>query len=79
MSKIKKEKLILAIGKAFKELRINKGYSSYENFANDYQIDRKQYWRIENGNNLTVSSIFKILEIHKMKLSDFFVEVEKKL
>lgn len=79
MAKTKKEKLIFAIGEAFKELRIKKGYSSYENFANDYQIDRKQYWRLENGSNLTVASLFKIVEIHKIKLSDFFNDVEKKL
>lgn len=79
MAKTKIEKLTLAVGEVLKELRIKKGFSSYENFALEYNLDRKQYWRMETGSNLTISSLHKILEIHNLNASDFFKAVEKKL
>ena len=73
------DKFLRAIGNCLKELRIKKGYTSYENFALDNDIDRKQYWCLESGNNFTLNSLYKILQIHKIKPSDFFKEVEKKI
>lgn len=60
------------IGARIKALRIEAGYTSYENFALENEIDRKQYWRAENGANLTVNSLTKILNVHKINLEDFF-------
>ncbi len=68
----KKEDYIQNIALKLKQMRINAGYSSYENFANAKDIDRKQYWRIENGSNITISTLVKILKLHKMSLNDFF-------
>ena len=62
------------IGKKIKAIRIAKGYTSYENFALENDIDRKQYWRIENGQNLTLKSLIKILDIHGLSLKKFFNE-----
>jgi transcriptional regulator with XRE-family HTH domain len=66
------EKASKEIGEKLKALRISKKYTSYENFALENNIDRKQYWRIENGHNLTLKSLIKILDIHKMTLKEFF-------
>lgn len=66
------DNLLIEIGKKIKEMRINSGYKSYENFAYDYDLDRKQYWRIENGTNITMNTLIKILKIHKTALQDFF-------
>ena len=60
------------IGEKLKAIRIAKGFTSYENFALENNIDRKQYWRIENGHNLTLKSLIKILDIHKISLKKFF-------
>lgn len=60
------------IAKRIKELRISAGYSSYEVFALENDLDRKQYWRAESGVNLTLNSIIKILNIHKITLEEFF-------
>lgn len=57
-----------------KELRLKKGYTSYENFALDNNLDRKQYWRIENGANITIKTLIKILTIHNITICDFFSE-----
>ena len=46
------------VAQRIKELRINAGYSSYEVFAHENDLDRKQYWRAENGVNLTLKSSF---------------------
>lgn len=58
-----------------KSLRIAAGYSSYETFAIQNDIDRKQYWRIEKGCNLTLRSIVVIANCHKITLEDFFKEL----
>ncbi|MFM9840547.1 MAG: hypothetical protein ACKVOQ_19925 [Cyclobacteriaceae bacterium] len=51
---------------------MNKGYKSYETFALDHEVDRKQYWRIENGSNITLATLLKVLKIHKISLKRFF-------
>ncbi len=61
------------IGEKIKELRINAGYSSYENFAWDNGINRMQYWKMEKGEtNFTMKSLLRILKVHNLELGDFF-------
>ena len=66
------EQSIKQIGNRLKELRLQSGYTSYETFALDNDLDRKQYWRMENGFNITVKSLIKILQIHQVSLKEFF-------
>ena len=66
---------ILKIARKIKELRIASGYKSAENFANDYDLNRVQYWRVENGANITLKTLLKILDIHKLSLGDFFSSI----
>lgn len=63
---------IKKVSERIKELRINSGYSSYETFAFDKEINRVQYWRMENGGNITLKTFFKILEIHGLTPEEFF-------
>jgi len=72
MNQVYIDKQLINISKKIKDLRIQKGYTSYENFALDNNIDRKQYWRVEDGTNITLKTLIKILEIHKISLRDFF-------
>ena len=68
---------IKLIAEKLQKLRKDKGYSSYENFAFDNEIPRMQYWRLENGTaNFTITSLIKVLEIHKMSLSEFFKDID---
>ncbi|MBN1184886.1 MAG: helix-turn-helix transcriptional regulator [Bacteroidales bacterium] len=60
------------IANRLKELRKQKGYTSYEDFAIENELDRKQYWRIENGSNITLKSFIKILDIHGISLNEFY-------
>jgi transcriptional regulator with XRE-family HTH domain len=59
-----------------KDLRKSRGCKSYETFALDHNLDRKQYWRVENGSNITLATLLKILDIHQISLQDFFSELE---
>lgn len=68
----KEDGVFSAIGDKIRELRLNAGYESYETFANDYELDRKQYWRVEAGANITIKSLMRILVIHKLSLREFF-------
>lgn len=55
-----------------RQLRKDAGYTSYENFAVQHGLDRKHYWRMESGQNVSLRSLFKILDIHKMTIQNFF-------
>lgn len=67
---------ILRIANKIKELRLKKGFTSHEQFAWEYNINRVQYWRIEKGSNITLSSLLRILDIHQVSLSDFFKDLD---
>ena len=68
------------IGARLTELRKQKGYSSHEDFAYDYELPRVQYWRIEKGKaNLTIRSLYRILAIHKLTVEEFFCQVYKEV
>lgn len=63
---------IKKVADRIKQLRLDCGYTSYETFAFDKDINRVQYWRIENGGNITLKTFFKILQIHKLTPEEFF-------
>jgi transcriptional regulator with XRE-family HTH domain len=68
------------IGERLAELRKEAGYTSYESFAYDHELPRMQYWRIEKGKvNLTIKSLLKILAIHKIGITDFFISNSTRL
>ncbi|KAB2915565.1 MAG: helix-turn-helix transcriptional regulator [Bacteroidetes bacterium] len=61
------------IAEKVKKLRIEKGYTSYRNFADEHEIEPKQYWKLEEGkSDFRISSLIRILEIHNIKLEEFF-------
>lgn len=66
------EQNIQKVAERIKQLRIDGGYTSYENFSFDNEINRVQYWRVEKGQNITMKTFFKILEIHKITPEEFF-------
>lgn len=67
------------IGKRLKELRIECGFSSYRKFADEYDIEPKQYWRLEEGkSDFRISSLIRVLEIHELSLQVFFKDLNSK-
>lgn len=65
---------LLKVGKRLKEIRIQKGFSNYENFAFSHELPRSQYGRYENGEDMRLSSLIKVLEAMDVTLEDFFNE-----
>lgn len=66
------------IGSKLTDLRKQKGYTSHEDFAYDYDLPRVQYWRIEKGKaNVTIRSLYRILSIHKLTVEEFFCHIHK--
>ncbi|NEM99458.1 helix-turn-helix transcriptional regulator [Pontibacter burrus] len=69
------QEVLEQIGIKLKEIRISKGYSSYEDFALEHGIARMQYWRLEAGkSNPTIKTLYRVLEIHQVSLQEFFSE-----
>lgn len=68
---LKKEQL-QKLADRIKDLRIKKGYTSYEYFAYDHNIPRAQYGRYEKGEDLKFSSLLKVLHGLDISLKDFF-------
>lgn len=67
------EKISAKVGQRIKELRLEAGYTSAEDFSNDNELNRVQYWRIESGTaNITLNTLLLVLEVHKISISDFF-------
>lgn len=60
------------LGQRIKELRIAKGYSSYEYFAYEHNISRAQFGRYEQGQDLRMSSLIKVVAAFEMTLEEFF-------
>ncbi|HBW81380.1 MAG TPA: transcriptional regulator [Sphingobacterium sp.] len=63
------------IGLRFKQIRKTMGYSSHENFAYDYNLDRAQYGKIEAGSsNMTLKVFIKHLNAIGYSFPEFFNE-----
>jgi len=60
------------LGKRFRQLRKDKGYTNYELFAFDNNILRAQYGRYEKGEELRFSSLIKVLKALNISLEEFF-------
>lgn len=60
------------IASSLKRLRIERGYSNYDNLAYDMGMSRSQYGAYENGQNLTLTTLMKILNHFNMTIFDFF-------
>ena len=63
------------IAQKLKQLRLDKGYSSYEAFAFDHELPRVGYGRHEQCTNLTLKSLLRLLDIHQVSLADFFADM----
>uniref|UniRef100_UPI0032176742 helix-turn-helix domain-containing protein n=1 Tax=uncultured Draconibacterium sp. TaxID=1573823 RepID=UPI0032176742 len=62
------------LGARLKQLRIERGYTNYEQFAFDHELPRAQYGRYEKGQDLRFSSLVKVLAAMEISLKDFFEE-----
>ncbi|MBS1595576.1 MAG: helix-turn-helix transcriptional regulator [Bacteroidetes bacterium] len=61
------------IGVRLKSLRKER-YTNYENFAYENDLNRVQYGRYENGNDMRMSTFLKILKALNVTPAEFFQE-----
>lgn len=66
------EMRIAELGKHIKNLRVNAGYTSYENFAIKHEINRMTYYRIEAGSNVNYATLLTVIDGLEMSVEDFF-------
>ena len=66
------QKTYTLIGEKLKELRIKAGYTSYEDFAMEFNLSRRHYWEVEKGRNINIKTLVNLLTIHRMSLHQFF-------
>jgi len=70
---IKLETELKKIGARVKKLRVEKGYSSYRQFADTFEFEPKSVWRIEEGqSDFKYSSLKRILDALDTTVDDFF-------
>ena len=68
------EKQLSNLGDRIKALRKARGYSNYEQFAYEHEINRSQYGRYENGEDLRFSSLLRVLKALDISVAEFFGE-----
>jgi hypothetical protein len=69
-------RILEVIGKKLIELRIKRGYTSHVTFAEDFDLPRVQYWRMEKGKaNFTLKSLRRVLAIHGLSFEQLFTEI----
>lgn len=61
-----------SLAKRLREVRKERGFSNYEQFAFENEIPRAQYGRYEKGHDLRFSSLIKVLKAMDISLKDFF-------
>lgn len=62
------------LGERIRSLRIEAGYSNYENFAFEHDLPRAQFGRYERGEDLRYSSLLKVCGALGITVKDFFSE-----
>jgi transcriptional regulator with XRE-family HTH domain len=60
------------LGNRIRQLRIEKGYTSYEYFAYENNISIAQFGRYEKGEDMRYSSLLKVAQSFNMTLEEFF-------
>ena len=72
--KLQEEELLKQLGERIRSLRKKAGYTSQETFAYEAAIPRALYGTYEQGANITILNLNKIIRFHKITFEDFFSE-----
>lgn len=65
---------VLKLAKRIKDLRMKKGYTSFERFAYEHNIDRTQMGRYERGEDLRFTNLMRVIQAFGMTPQEFFSE-----
>ena len=70
------DQVLQELGNHLTKLRKKSGYKSHENFAFEIGIGRSQYGRYENGSDIRLSSLIKLVKAFDMSLEEFFKDFD---
>lgn len=73
---MKDNELLVNIGKHLKRLRQKAGFTSQVEFAESNDIPYNTYCRMERGEGSTLTSLNRVLNVHKISMADFFDGME---
>lgn len=71
-----KDRRLMDMACIIRNRRIELGYTSGEKFANKHKLNRSVYQRWENGEDLNLTSLIKLLDILKMSGKTLFEKWE---
>jgi len=64
------------VGERLKYFRKKAGYTNYDAFAYENNIHRSQYGQYENGKNLTIPTLSRLLKALGVTFEEFFKDFE---
>lgn len=68
------EEQLKRLGERLRELRKKTGYTSLEIFAYEHGFSKTQYGRYENGEDLRMSTLIRVVNCFGIDLKEFFSE-----
>ncbi len=66
------DQVLKKIGLRIKELRKAKGFTNYEHIAYELGMSRSQYWKYEQGKNIEIKTLLRILSLLDISIVEFF-------
>lgn len=68
------------LGELIQEIRLSKGHSSLSKFADEYEIDKGNFNRLERGkHSIELFTLWKILESLNIDILEFMALLKNKL
>ena len=67
-----KKDIVSKVAARIKELRKSQGYTNAEKFSNQHNIARSQYALYEQGKDLQISSLARVIKHLDITLAEFF-------
>ena len=69
---------LMKVGKLLKEYRVD-SYLSRQDVEDMYGVSRSTVERVENGNNLTLLTFFKLICAYDVSILDFIQNLEEEI
>ncbi len=66
------QEILNKIGDKVKQLRKKNSDLNYIKFAEQNNLNHQTYYRLEVGENFTISTFLRVLEIHNVSIKNFF-------
>lgn len=67
--------ILKKMGERLRQMRINAGHTAYDKFAFTFDFDPQTILRAEQGKNITLRTLIKILDVHNVSLGEFFQDL----